>query len=160
MHITRILPTADDLVRRAFTATPFLAEITAAPLHHIKIAAKLSAELAAEDWERATGSPLGLTIDGTLIAEVETALLTHHQTAVYTAYAKIDRSVAQLAALRHGIAGPLPLAGAEELMATVEGDIDVIGVALKRVHELFERAIGDFEIVAPGWDRARDPEAA
>jgi hypothetical protein len=65
--------------------------------------------------------------------------------AIYDACAKVERSIATLAALRTGIAGALPIAEAESLMDDVEDYLDILKVKFARALDVFHAAIERIE---------------
>lgn len=90
------LPTIDDLVDRAIAQTPFVQEITAAPLPlHIWIAAEIAAELAAEHWEQETSRPIGMTVPTPLINEVTATLVERSTALIRAAELKADVATAE-----------------------------------------------------------------
>ena len=99
-------PSVADLVAIALVNTDFLTEINLATPHDLQICAELSAELAAEHWERSTDTVVGV-LDSELTGDVVIALVAHaatvrdaNDTALYHATAKVERAIAELAKAR------------------------------------------------------------
>ena len=67
-------PSVADLVAIALVHTDFLHEINLATPHELKICAELSAELAAEHWERSTDTVVGV-LESELTGDVVVALV-------------------------------------------------------------------------------------
>jgi hypothetical protein len=69
------------------------------------------------------------------------------ETALYDGYGKVEASIAQLAALRHAIAGTLTVPAAEVLIEGIEDDFDAIAAKLAAAKACFEHAIARAETV-------------
>jgi hypothetical protein len=65
--------------------------------------------------------------------------------AIYDGCAKVERSIATLAALRSGIAGELPIPEAESLMDDIEDYLDILKVKFIRALDVFHAAIERIE---------------
>ncbi len=63
----------------------------------------------------------------------------------YAACAKLDRSIACLAALRRSIDGALPHPAAEALLDDIEDHFDIVGVKLKRALAIMQTEIEHIE---------------
>lgn len=142
-------PTIAELVARALTATPFLAEATGATAHDLRISAELCAELAAEHWECERGTIVGVAVPWELTGEAADALEAHGRslraandnTELYAAHAKLERSLAHLATARSSIKGTLPRTAAEEMMEEVEDHFSHIRIALTRALGILRKEI-------------------
>jgi hypothetical protein len=147
-------PSVADLVAIALVHTDFLQEINLATPHDLKICAELSAELAAEHWERSTDTVVGV-LESELTGDVVIALVAHATTvrdasdsALYHATARMERAIAELAKARGATAGTLPIAAAEALMDGIEDHFDAIRVALTRSRDVLQVAIDQIERAA------------
>lgn len=153
MYQTHLPPTVAELVARALTATPFLAEATGPAPHDLRSCGEICAERAAEDWEREHDAIVGAVVAPDLTGEVADKLEAHGRSlraandngAIYTAHARLERTLGCLASARCGIKGPLPLAAAEEMMDGVEDHFDHIRVALSRALGIHAKEIEAIE---------------
>ncbi len=76
MHLSRhpILPTVDDLVRRAIATTRYVAEVTGDEPLDIATCSELAAQLAAENWEREVSAAVGATVPHDLVTAAGSAI--------------------------------------------------------------------------------------
>jgi hypothetical protein len=153
--LTRTPPTVADLVARALTATPFLREATGATSHDMRISAELCAELAAEDWEREHGAITGAAVPWELSADVANGLVAHalsrraaNDNALYQSHAKLERTLAAVAAAKCGIKGTLPVDAAEAMLDDIETHFAHIRVALTRALAILGKEIDLIERAA------------
>lgn len=155
MLISHLPPTVPELVARALTSTPFLAEAMGATAHDLRISAELCAEQAAEHWEREVGGIPGATAPWELSIEVADGLVAHamsrraaNDNALYQSHAKLERSLSCLATARCSIKGTLPLAGAEAMLDEVETHFAHIRIALTRALGILGKEIDLIERAA------------
>jgi hypothetical protein len=139
------------LVAIALVHTGFLREIVHATPHELQVCAELSAELAAEQWERSTDTVVGV-LPAELTGEVVTALLSHADTAriasdsaLYHAFGRLERALTKLAEARASAKGTLPIAAAEALMDGAEDHFDALRVALTRSRDVLQVAVDQIE---------------
>lgn len=161
MLMTRPPPTVAELTAYAIHATTFVTEVTGDEPHELRICAELAASIAGEKWESAH-QVLTATLPADLIAETATALEAHGQAlrdasdhALYSTHARIERTLAAVAAVRSSFRGVLPLAAAEALVADVETHLDHVRIALTRARDIFAVAIDRIE-----WAAARHRKEA
>jgi hypothetical protein len=153
--LTRTPPTVAELVARALTATPFLAEATGATSHDLRISAELCAELAAQNWEREQGVIVGASAPWELSIEVADSLVAHalsrraaNDNDLYQSHAKLERTLAAVATARSSIKGSLPVAAAEAMLDEVETHFAHIRIALTRALGILSKEIDLIERAA------------
>lgn len=147
-------PSVADLVAIALVHTAFLREINLAGPRALQICAELSAELAAEHWERSTDTAVGV-LGSELTGEVVIALVAHAATvrtasdsALYHAAHRVERAITELAKARGTALRTFPIAAAEALMDGVEDHFDAIRVALTRSQDVLQVSIDQIEQAA------------
>lgn len=153
MRLSQSPPTVAELVARALTATPFLAETAGSSLHELRSDSELCAQLAAENWEREHDAIVGAVVSSDLTAEVADKLEEHGRerraandnTAIYTAHAKLERTLAAVKAARCSLKGVLPIAAAEAMLDEVETHFAHIRIALTRAVGILGKEIEAIE---------------